>query len=194
MQIWHGCSCDTFLTVPIGSTTNSSPGIGLVLEQNPLRRINCIAVGGDQIMDALTSAAAAGMRSRIESLDMLANNIANSSAPGFKADREFYSVYISAEAMESAEGTTTMPVIERQWTDFQQGALTPTHNALDLGLNGNGFFIADSSSGKIFTRNGSFRLSAQGQLQTSDGHAVLDANEKPIVLDSTKSIDVSPQG
>jgi flagellar basal body rod protein FlgG len=39
-------------------------------------------------MDALISAAASGMRARIESLDMLANNIANTSAPGFKADRD----------------------------------------------------------------------------------------------------------
>ncbi|HMD48434.1 MAG TPA: flagellar hook basal-body protein [Bryobacteraceae bacterium] len=147
-------------------------------------------------MDALTSAAASGMRSRIESLDMLANNIANSSAPGFKADREFYSVYMSSEAADSPDGTThtTMPVIERQWTDFAQGLLTPTNNPLDLALNGKGFFMADSSSGHIFTRNGSFRLSSQGQLQTSDGHAVLDTNGNPIALDSSKTTAVSPQG
>ena len=147
-------------------------------------------------MDALTSAAASGMRSRIESLDMLANNIANASAPGFKADREFYSLYMSAEAAESPGGTspTTLPVIERQWTDFAQGLVTPTHNSLDLALNGKGFFVADSSTGHIFTRNGNFRLSPQGRLETSDGHAVLDSNGKPIALDPSKSIDIGPDG
>ena len=55
-------------------------------------------------MDPLTSAAASGMRSRIESLDMLANNIANASAPGFKADREFYNLYMSPEAADSPDG------------------------------------------------------------------------------------------
>jgi flagellar basal-body rod protein FlgF len=147
-------------------------------------------------MDALTSAAASGMRSRIESLDMLSNNIANSSAPGFKADREFYSLYLSSEAAQSSEGAapSTLPVIERQWTDFAQGVITPTNNTLDLALNGKGFFVADSSSGHIFTRNGAFRLSAQGQLQTTDGNAVLDSTDNPIVLDSTKPIAIGADG
>lgn len=52
-------------------------------------------------MDALTSAAASGIRARIESLDMLANNLANASAAGFKADRESYGLYLSSEAADS---------------------------------------------------------------------------------------------
>jgi flagellar basal-body rod protein FlgF len=147
-------------------------------------------------MDPLTSLAASGMRSRIESLDMLANNIANASAPGFKADREFYSVYMSSEAADSPDGTSpaTMPMIQRQWTDFAQGVLTPTNNSLDLALSGKGFFMASSASGPIFTRNGSFRVSSQGQLETSDGHAVLDKNGKPIILDPARPIDIAPDG
>jgi flagellar basal-body rod protein FlgF len=147
-------------------------------------------------MDALTSAAASGMRSRLESLDMLANNIANSSAPGFKADREFYNLYRSSEAADSSATTPppTLPVIERQWTDFAQGVLTPTNNSLDLALNGDGFFVAGSPSGHIFTRNGSFHLSSQGQLETPDGHAVLDQNGNPIVLDSSRPVEITTQG
>jgi len=147
-------------------------------------------------MDSLTSAAASGMRSRIESLDMLANNIANASAPGFKADREFYGLYMSAEAAQSSDGITpsTLPVIERQWTDFAQGQLTPTNNSLDVALNGKGFFVANSDSGRLFTRNGSFRLSSQGQLETSDGHAILDTNGKPIALDSSRPVDIGADG
>ena len=147
-------------------------------------------------MDSLTSVAASGMRSRIESLDMLANNIANASAPGFKADRGFYSVYMSSEAAESPDGTSpaTMPVIQRQWTDFAQGVLTPTNNSLDLALSGKGFFMAGSASGPIFTRNGSFRVSSQGQLETSDGYAVLDKNRKPIILDPARPVDIAPDG
>ncbi len=147
-------------------------------------------------MDPLTSAAASGMRSRIESLDMLANNLANASAPGYKADREFYNLYISPEAADSPGGSTpaTLPVIERQWTDFTQGVLTPTSNSLDLALSGKGFFVADSASGHVFTRNGSFRLATNGQLQTSDGHAILDKAGKPIVLDSSRSIDIAADG
>src|SRR5579862_3198819 len=88
-------------------------------------------------MDALTIAAASGMRSRMETLDMLANNLANASTNGFKSDREFYSTYVSAEA-EAAAGDgsqpTTVPVVEKQFTDFTQGLLTATGNPLDLAI------------------------------------------------------------
>ena len=147
-------------------------------------------------MDLLTSAAAGGIRARMESLDLLANNIANASAPGYKADHEFYSVYLSSEAADSPEGTTpaTLPVVERQWTDFAQGSLTTTSSPLDLALNGSGFFVASSPSGPIFTRDGNFRLSTEGQLETLDGNAVQDSGGKPILLDATKPVEVAPDG
>src|SRR5882724_12869806 len=125
-------------------------------------------------MDPLTSAAASGIRARIESLDMLANNIANTSSPGFKADREFYGLYLSEEAKDSPPGTTpgTMPVIERPWTDFSQGSITPTGNPLDLALTGKGFFVASGPAGPVFTRDGSFRVSKEGNLETLDGYSI----------------------
>jgi flagellar basal body rod protein FlgG len=45
----------------------------------------------------------------MESLDLLANNMANASTGGYKADREFYSLYTAPEA-EDGDSTTTMPV------------------------------------------------------------------------------------
>jgi len=147
-------------------------------------------------MDPLTSAAAGGIRARLESLDLLANNIANASAPGYKTDHEFYNLYVSSEAADSPSGTTptTLPVVERQWTDFAQGTLTSTGGPLDLALNGAGFFVANSPSGPIFTRDGSFRLSAQGQLETEAGYAIQDSSGNPIVLDASEPIEVAPDG
>jgi len=147
-------------------------------------------------MDPLTSAAASGVRARLESLDLLANNIANSSAPGFKADREFYGLYLSAEAADSPAGTSpaNLPVIERQWTDFTQGSLTPTGNPLDLALNGPGFFVAQSPSGPVFTRDGSFRLSLQGELTTQDGYKIQGQDGNPILLDTTRPVEIGSDG
>lgn len=51
-------------------------------------------------MDPLTAAAAAGLQASMDSFDMLANNLANASTAGFKADREFHSTYLAAEATE----------------------------------------------------------------------------------------------
>jgi flagellar hook-basal body protein len=136
------------------------------------------------------------MRARLESLDMLANNIANSSAPGFKADREFFGLYLSQEAAESPAGTDppVLPVIERSWTDFTQGYMTPTGSPLDLALNGKGFFVANSPSGPVFTRDGSFRSSKNGALETLDGYSIQGADGKPILLDNAKSVEISPDG
>jgi flagellar basal-body rod protein FlgF len=146
-------------------------------------------------MDSLTMAAASGMRSRLESLDMLANNLANTSAPGFKADREFYNLYVSDDAAGgSGQTAVTAPVIEKRWTDFSQGSLTPTSNPLDLAITGQGFFAVTSPAGTLFTRDGSFRLSPQGQLQTQEGYAVRDPLGNPIVLDPAKSTDISTDG
>src|SRR5215467_13251857 len=107
-------------------------------------------------MDPMTAMAASGLRARMESLDLLANNVANTSTGGYKADREFYSLYIAPEAMDSAD-TATMPVIERPWVDLAQGHIHPTGNPLDLALSGKGFFSVDGPTGTLYTRNGNFR-------------------------------------
>src|ERR1035441_9707723 len=54
-------------------------------------------------MDPLTIAAAAGMRARLESLSLVANNLSNTSAPGFKADRERFSLYLSEETKSAQQ-------------------------------------------------------------------------------------------
>jgi flagellar basal-body rod protein FlgF len=147
-------------------------------------------------MDPLTSAAASGIRARIESLDMLANNIANASAPGFKADREFFGQYLSAESAESPEGTnpTVLPVVERQWTDFAQGSMLPTGNPLDVAINGKGFFVANAPTGPLYTRDGNFRISPQGELVTLEGYQVQGQDGKPINLDNSLPVEITPDG
>ena len=146
-------------------------------------------------MDALTVSAASGMRARMESLELLANNIANQATAGYKADREFYSLYVARQS-GSAGGrlATTLPVIERQWTDFSEGALTPTGNPLDLAISGQGFFLAEGPSGLLLTRNGSFRLSPDGQLETKEGYPVLDQSQSPVQVDPSRPVEITADG
>jgi flagellar basal-body rod protein FlgF len=121
----------------------------------------------------------------MESLDMLANNIANTGTVGFKTDKEFYSLY-----------EQQLPVIQKQWTDFSQGTLTPTGNSLDLGLSGKGFFALNSPQGTVYTRNGQFQLSKSNQLQTADGYTLRDTQNKgqPITVDPAQPIDIGNDG
>jgi len=145
-------------------------------------------------MDALSIAAASGLRSRMETLDMLANNLANSTTGGFKLDREFYSLYVSSEAQASSPDPTTVPVIEKQWTDFSQGLLVNTGNNLDVALSGKGFFTATAPSGPLYTRNGSFRLSPAGVLMTAEGYPLVTPEGKKIQAPSSSPLEVTPDG
>ncbi|HKW98409.1 MAG TPA: flagellar hook basal-body protein [Bryobacteraceae bacterium] len=147
-------------------------------------------------MDALTISAASGLRARMETLDMLANNLANAATGGFKSDREFYSLYASPEASDPAQAQPqTVPVIEKHWTDFSQGLITPTGNALDLALSGKGFFTAAGPNGPLYTRNGNFRLSPSGVLVTAEGYPlVAQGPTKKIQTQSNSPIEVLPDG
>jgi flagellar basal-body rod protein FlgF len=144
-------------------------------------------------MDPMTALAASGLRARMESLDLLANNIANASTGGYKADREFYSLYVASEAGEN-DPLASMPVIEREWTDHAQGALHNTGNPLDVALDGKGFFAVNGPSGPLYTRNGSFRMAADGRLTTQDGYAVRNRQGAPFILDGTRNLQISSDG
>ena len=144
-------------------------------------------------MDPITAIAASGLRARMESLDLLANNIANAGTGGYKADREFYSLYIAPEA-EGIDATPAMPLIERPWIDHAQGALESTGNPLDVALSGAGFFAVNSPSGPLYTRNGSFRIAAGGQLTTAEGYAVRNSDGTAINLNASRPVQISQDG
>lgn len=146
-------------------------------------------------MDSISISAASGMRARMESLDLLANNLANAETGGYKADREFYSIYSSAEASANTQNNvTTLPVVERQWTDLSAGDLRATYNPLDLAVSGDGLFGIQTARGIRYTRNGNFRLSPTGVLTTGDGSAVRSGTGAPVTLDQRYPVEILPDG
>src|ERR1051326_6096104 len=104
-------------------------------------------------MDSISISASSGMRARMESLELLANNLANVETGGFKADREFYSLYTSADASSDPRtgDVATLPVIQSHWTDHSQGVLRNTGNSLDFAVDGQGLFAVDTVKGLRYT-------------------------------------------
>jgi flagellar basal-body rod protein FlgF len=145
-------------------------------------------------MDQISVLAAGGIRSRMQSLDVVANNLANSSTSGYKSDGEFYSMFASESASDDGSGPSSVPTIERQWTDFAQGLLESTNNPLDFGISGKGFFIVEGPSGPLYTRNGNFRFDTKGQLVTGDGYPLLQQNGQPFKANPAVPIKVSRDG
>lgn len=150
-------------------------------------------------MDPLTTAAAAGMRSRLEALDMLANNLANGSTPGYKADREAYTSYLGEDSLGAElEGTgraqVTVPLIESHRTDFSQGALSPTGSSSDLALSGEGFFLLDSASGPLLTRSGKLSVSRDGKLLSAEGYEFSTVEPQRIRANPQLPIEIDADG
>ena len=141
-------------------------------------------------------AAAAGMRSSLEALDLLANNIANASTAGYKADRDSNRPYVSADASESWPDAVQSPQIERHWTDFSQGALSATGQPFDLAVSGNGFLEVQTPQGARWTRNGAMRVNAQGKLETKEGYPlrVKPASGNTYQLNPLAPAEITPDG
>lgn len=147
-------------------------------------------------MDGISISAASGMKARMESLDLLANNLANVETGGFKADREFYSLYtgLDATADPLTGDLATLPVIESHWTDLTQGDFRVTGNPLDFAIDGEGLFAVQTPRGVRYTRNGSFRVSSAGVLTTIDGSSVQAKGGGRIQLQAGVPVEILTDG
>ncbi len=132
-------------------------------------------------------AALSGSMAQEKRLAILTNNLANAVTAGFKSDTPVFHVSPLPEVV----GPTGVPggpgpvvtLLNRLrgydsphsdlafvHTDFSQGVLRDTGNALDLALEGRGFFVAQSANGEsVYTRQGTFTLNAEGLVVTSSG-------------------------
>jgi len=112
-------------------------------------------------------------------MDVLANDMANMSTPGFKVEMPVSKEY----PVTLPSGQTVSYVADvGVWRDTRQGDLTYTANPLDVSINGAGYFSVTTPSGMRYTRNGSFQIGANNQLVTAQGYPVLSNQQTPITL------------
>ncbi len=130
--------------------------------------------------------AATGMEAQQLNLNTIANNLANVNTPGFKRSKiEFQDLLYQkprSSGTDSGGGNLVPTGVEvgngtrvaATSKEFTQGQLTQTGSKLDLAIQGDGFFEVQKPDGTVaFTRDGSFKLNAQGQVVTIDGLPVL---------------------
>lgn len=146
-------------------------------------------------MDKLSIVAASGLRSRLEALDVLANNLANTGTSGYKADHELYGTYASEAADLTQFGyKQALPDIKDRWTNFQQGTLEFTGNPSDVAISGEGFFAVKSPSGTLYTRDGHLKLSKDGTLTNADGYPIEGGTGSSITLNPGQAFEISRDG
>ncbi|MEP6900299.1 MAG: flagellar basal-body rod protein FlgF [Actinomycetota bacterium] len=117
-----------------------------------------------------------GMRSRQKTLDVQANNIANASTTGFKAERLLYSTFEAAKKGTSDKQNLVAGVLTSGSSDFSEGALQQTGRSLDVAIEGDAFLQIQTPRGVRFTRAGNLSLNADGQLVTKNGDLVVGDN------------------
>lgn len=119
------------------------------------------------------STALSSLSAHALAVDVVGNNLANLSTPGFKTSSVvFHDLVTQAMGMgETQVGLGTgRPLTIRQ---FSQGALQSSGGNLDAAIQGDGFFIVrDYSSAMLLTRAGNFRVDAEGNLLTATGDRV----------------------
>ena len=109
--------------------------------------------------------AARALNSRMQNLDIVANNLANVNTVGYKREVPF------SEMIDQAGNVQI-----QQSSDFRPGELAKTSNPLDLAVSGNGFFVVQNGDETELTRDGKFSISSDGYLMNQQGYKVMGRN------------------
>lgn len=124
-------------------------------------------------------------------MEIIADNIANISTPGFKAEM----LAVIPEGDGVAPKNELMAVPLGLVRDIRAGDFNHTGNSLDLAIKGDGFFVVQTPAGERYTRNGRFQLDGDGQIVNSNGYALLgDGGGAITVPPGSGSISISRDG
>lgn len=115
--------------------------------------------------------ALSGLSAANANLGVISNNIANNNTTGFKQSRaEFGDIFsLSNLGMSSSRSIGSGVKLNAVTQQFTQGNLETTGNALDLGLNGEGFFMLKDGGATVYTRAGGFSIDKDGYIVNSAG-------------------------
>jgi len=120
-------------------------------------------------------------------LDATTNNVANVNTPGYRGQQQTFQSLVASASGEFANplnrALNNFNVLGETRTDLSSGTLQATGNAPDLGIEGDGFFVVQTQTGPVYTRNGNFQISTVGQLLTQKGDPVL-GDQGPITVPS----------
>jgi len=136
-------------------------------------------------MNSALWAAKTGLDAQQTRMTVISHNLANVSTNGFKKDRAVFEdlLYQNVKQVGAATSQDTVAptglslgtgvrVVATE-KNYTQGGLNNTGNALDVAINGRGFFQVLMPDGSFaYTRDGSFKMSAEGELVTSSGYKV----------------------
>jgi flagellar basal-body rod protein FlgF len=141
-------------------------------------------------------AACAGLRAQSQALEVAAHNLANLNTTGFRGQQASFQTLLALSRPLAPNAlnlaTNNFGVLEGTQLDLGPGNLENTGNPLDLGIEGQGFFVIQTPQGTRYTRNGSFRVARSGELVTNAGNPVL--GESGAIRVPSGTVSISPDG
>jgi flagellar basal-body rod protein FlgF len=143
-------------------------------------------------MDSGYYAAGTALVTSTQQMDTIANNLANASTVGYRAEKDIFSSVLAdasnAGASSLDKAINNYGIMSGTILDQSQGALQKTGNDLDVAIQGPGYFVVQTANGPMYTRNGSFQVSGKGQLVTQTGDAVMGESGTLTMLPGKVSI------
>ncbi|RAN48438.1 flagellar hook-basal body protein [Herbaspirillum rubrisubalbicans] len=152
-------------------------------------------------MQPIYAVALQGMHQDMEQMDQIARNLANVSTAGYKraviAEQPFVDALDDAASAGVRQGDalhSDAQILGQESQvlfDTRPGTFKKTGNALDLALDGDGFFEVETENGLAYTRQGDFHMDARGRLVTAQGYPVMGKNGAMTLTTQTPVIDAS---
>jgi len=112
-----------------------------------------------------------------QQMNMTANNLANMSTPGYKAQQTLFSEYIT---QPRGGDVIRQSGNSGSYRNLSVGSMTQTHNPFDVALQNEGYFAVQTPGGIRYTRDGGFTLDANRQLVNKNGYPVMNENNEQI--------------
>jgi flagellar basal-body rod protein FlgF len=124
--------------------------------------------------------------------ELTAGNLAHATTPGYRRQGLSFAPFVNEASLDVAP--THNPTALQTYTSFAPGPLQQTENSFDLAVIGDAFFVLEGPNGPVYTRNGSFELGQQGELQAHNGMRVKSQGGTLTVPPGTARVTVSSDG
>lgn len=129
-----------------------------------------------------------GLSAQIALRDRLvtvANNLANVSTPGFRAEQAKFDEALARISQGPGLGRSSVAYVEAKqpYLDRRSGGVSKTDAPLDVALVGDAFMSLETPQGPVYTRDGRMFITPAGMLVSVEGHPVLDIGGAPLQLD-----------
>jgi flagellar basal-body rod protein FlgF len=129
--------------------------------------------------------------------EVIAHNLAHANVPGYRRRGVAFETFDQSLGRASSTQASSDIIgsrVSSVYHGFEAGPIHLTGNPLNVALEGDGFFVLQGRNGPLYTRNGSFKLGANGELQSSDGLPVRGTGGPIRVPPNTAEIAIAADG